>query len=170
LGNPLDLRGTIHVQDIVFPEYLYQMVNYYPKSGGAGRRFSQRYGIIGRSWRLGLSIGEGNAFEGNKNEEEVLIKEWGMTREEVRNPSRSRPAYLSVLLRGIDDSASLLGVMFLDSTAVKAFGDDNIATEIARELEVCAKVNALRKVLERAMTPLRLAAPNIDISVMSRVN
>jgi hypothetical protein len=73
-------------------------------------------------------------------------------------------------LRGIDDSASLLGVTFLDSTAVKAFGDDNIATEIARELEVCAKVNALRKVLERAMTQLRLAAPNIDISVMSRVN
>jgi hypothetical protein len=169
LGNPAELRGTVHVRDIVFPEYFYQIINYYPKAGGVGRRFSQRYGIIGRSWRLGESIGEGDAFEGSKNEEEVLIKQWGMTREEVHSPSRSRPAYLSVLLKGVDDDTALLGVLFFDSTAAKAFGPDDVATGIASELESCAEVVALRKSLERAMAPLRLAAPNIDISAISRV-
>lgn len=168
LRSPEGLRGTVHVQDIVFPEYLYQLVNYYPKSDGIGRRFSQRYGIIGRSWRLSKSIGEGNAFAADKNEEEVLIKEWGMTREEARSPSRSRPAYLSVLLRGIEDDTALLGVLFLDSIATQAFGDDDLASKIAVKLESCDEALALRKSIERLMDPLRLAAPNIDIGKLSR--
>ena len=44
------VRGTVHVPDIIFSEFLYQLVDYYPVSQGrktAGRRFSQRFGIIG---------------------------------------------------------------------------------------------------------------------------
>jgi hypothetical protein len=29
------LRGTIHVNDVIFPDYLYQLVDYYPAGGGA---------------------------------------------------------------------------------------------------------------------------------------
>jgi hypothetical protein len=58
------LRGTIHVNDVIFPDYLYQLVDYYPAGGGAHRRFSQRYGIIGRSWRSKTSHGTGDAFVG----------------------------------------------------------------------------------------------------------
>jgi hypothetical protein len=53
------LRATIHINDVIFPDYLYQLVDYYPGDGGAHRRFSQRYGIIGRSWRSKTSHGTG---------------------------------------------------------------------------------------------------------------
>ena len=56
---PAEVRGTIHVPDIVFSSYLYQLVDYYPADrrpgGSAHRRVSQRYGMIGRSWWLGES-------------------------------------------------------------------------------------------------------------------
>jgi hypothetical protein len=63
--HPEGVLGTVHVDDIVFARFLYQLVDYYQKSGGpggSGRRFSQRYGIIGQAWRLRKSVGRGNAF------------------------------------------------------------------------------------------------------------
>ncbi len=59
------VRATIHVDDIVFRSYLYQLIDYFPgqSRGGAGRRFSHRYGIIGQSWRLDESLGRGEAVD-----------------------------------------------------------------------------------------------------------
>jgi histone H3/H4 len=156
-----DIRATIHVQDIVFREYLYQIVDYYPPSGAAGRRFPQRYGMIGRSWRLGESLGEGDAFEGGKGEERALIMEWGMVRQEVNANSRNRSAYLAIILR--EDNGVPVGVVFADSGTAGAFGDDSKATKVAIELEKTSEVAALSKAVERALTPLRLAGPNLDI-------
>ena len=40
------LWATIHVKDIVFSEYFYQIVDYYPiKSSAAGRRFHNVLGL-----------------------------------------------------------------------------------------------------------------------------
>jgi hypothetical protein len=163
LATVRDLRGTVHVQDIVFKEYLYQIVDYYPPSGGSGRRFPQRYGMIGRSWRLGESLGEGDAFEGGKGEERTLIVEWGMVRGEVQANTRNRSAYLAVILRGVADRGFPVGVLFADSGTAKAFGDDTLATKIAVELEQSQEVQALSESVERALIPLRMAAPNVDI-------
>lgn len=165
--NPQNMRSTVHVHDIVFTEYLYQLVDYYPTGEGAGRRFPQRYGIIGRSWRLNQSLGEANAFAAGRGEEETLIEEWGMTRDDARARGKSRPAYLSILLRGVVDDEFPNGILYLDSTAADAFGNENEATKTAVELEKTEQVLALRKALEKMLAPLRLAAPNLEVTQLS---
>jgi hypothetical protein len=84
-------RCTIHVSDILFADDLYQLLNHYPRSGGSGvgRRFSVRYGIIGRAWRLNQHQGEGDARAESK---EDLVRYWGMTQEEAEAISRHRPS------------------------------------------------------------------------------
>ena len=69
--HPPDLRATVHVSDILFEHYFYQLTDYFPDNaagGPAGRRFSERFGMIGRSWRLGTSSGRGNAVASPDNE------------------------------------------------------------------------------------------------------
>jgi hypothetical protein len=92
------LSGTVHVNDVIFPDYLYQLVDYYPAGGGAHRRFSQRYGIIGRSWRSKKSHGTGDAFAG-AGSVDALIENWGMTEEEAQGQANARPACLSVVVK-----------------------------------------------------------------------
>ncbi len=131
-----DVRATIHVKDIVFVEHLYQIVDYYPvRRDAAGRRFSQRFGIIGRSMRLEQSLGEGEAMALDANPERSLITDWGMTKQEARAITRARPAYLAVILRGIFDDDFPIGVLFVDSTHRNKFGDNNIASNVAITLE-----------------------------------
>jgi hypothetical protein len=55
IGNK-NFRATIHVPDVVFAGYLYQAIDYVPDGGGSGRRWSERYGILGRAWRMKKSI------------------------------------------------------------------------------------------------------------------
>lgn len=160
--RPAGLRGTVHVKDIVFREYLYQLVDYYPSPSGAGRRFSQRYGIIGRSWRLGRSLGEGDAISSLKGPVEALVEQWGMLRKEAHAQSRARPSYLSIILRG-DDNDFPVGIFFVDATEENAFGDNKAAAKLALQMEKTKEIVNLGRAVERAMAPLQLAAPNIDI-------
>jgi hypothetical protein len=151
------IRGTIHVRDIVFKDFLYQLVEYYPKGGGADRRFSQRYGIIGRSWRSGKSYGTGNAF-GNLTSEDALIEQWGMTRGETHGMLKSKPSCLSILLRS---GGAESGILYLDSSDKDAFGDD--AQGLAETLEKSPQIAELAAAVERALAPLRAAGPNLDL-------
>src|SRR5262249_37946381 len=53
-----DLRWTIHIPDILFDETLYQLVDYYPsdqRKFAKGRTWSIRFGIIGLTWRTGVT-------------------------------------------------------------------------------------------------------------------
>ena len=154
-----DIRATLHVRDIIFKEFLYQLVDYYPKGGGAHRRFSQRYGIIGRSWRSGKSHGTGNAF-GNAESEEALVEQWGMTQSETHGVLQNKHSCLSVVLRA---GGTESGILYLDSSKENAFGKDAAAQTFARSLETQRSVVALAEAVERAMTPLRAAGPNLDL-------
>jgi hypothetical protein len=98
------LRATIYVSDVVFSEYLYQFTDYYPRHGEApaGRRFSKRYGIIGRAWRLSETLATGDAFPQAQSRDEVirvLREQWGMSKEEAETASHGRPSYLCIALR-----------------------------------------------------------------------
>jgi hypothetical protein len=161
---PNDFRATIPIQDIVFSGYLYQFVDYYPiPNKSVGRRFSFRYGIIGRSWRLEKSLGEGDAFAHSKNVEKTLIQEWGMLRRETVQPSiRNRPAYITVILRSPEDELPI-GLLYIDSTENNAFGTDAEAQLLAEDLYDHPEIKALAKTLDRAVSPLRLVAPAIEI-------
>jgi hypothetical protein len=161
---PKDFRATIHVPDIVFLGYLYQFVDYYPiPTKSAGRRFSFRYGIIGRSWRLEKSLGEGNAFARGKNVEKTLIEEWGMLRRETVQPSiRNRPAYITVILRSPENDLPI-DLLYIDSTEEDAFGSDDEAQRLANDLYTDPEMKALAKALDQAVAPLRLVASAIEI-------
>jgi len=62
---PKKYRCTIHLEDVLFKDALYQLVDYYPSGGGPrGRRFGVRYGIIGKTWRLRTDQIQDDVFKG----------------------------------------------------------------------------------------------------------
>jgi hypothetical protein len=122
--SPDGLRVTIHVPDIVFEDFFYQLSDYYPKSDprkSAGRRLSQRAGIIGRSWRLRKSMGRGIAVTG----ETQLITDWAMQPDEAVQRGHWRPATLCVMLFD-KDSQMPVGLLYIDSTLPNAFGTNEV--------------------------------------------
>jgi HAMP domain-containing protein len=153
------LRSTIHVRDIIFKDYLYQLLDYYPGGGGAHRRFSQRYGIIGRSWRSKKSHGTGSAFAAARSEEE-LVAQWGMTDDEARGKLKAKPSCLSILLRS---DGLLVGVLYADADTVDAFGTTAQAQTLVDKLEGVDEVRRLATAVERTLAPLRTSSPNLDI-------
>ena len=168
------IRATIHVSDIVFEKYLYQLIDYFPDpaSGGEpGRRFSQRFGIIGRAWRMKKSMGRGNAVASPENAVEQLIERWGMTYEEAaRSRARQNPADLCVILRSEDEGKLPIGLLFVDSRNVNAFGTDpatpqdpSQANTVATQLEATRQVGELARAVARAMVPLRAGTVGIRI-------
>lgn len=96
-----DFRSTIHIQDVLEPESLYQLVEYiyvsepqgHPKT--RGRRNSIRFGIIGRAWRLGRSEYDATVT----TDVAELVKVWGMTQDEAARAGRGRQSFAVVLLR-----------------------------------------------------------------------
>jgi hypothetical protein len=153
------LRGTVHVNDVIFPDYLYQLVDYYPRGGGAHRRFSQRYGIIGRSWRSKTSHGTGDAFAG-AGSVEALVENWGMTEEEAQGQVNARPSCLSVVVK---HQSIPMGILFIDSVEKEVFGNDATALALAKKIETSAPVAQLGEALSRTLAPLRTAAPSLKI-------
>jgi hypothetical protein len=159
------LRATIHVNDVIFPDYLYQLVDYYPAGGGAHRRFSQRYGIIGRSWRCKTSHGTGDAFAGAGGSVQALVENWGMTEEEAHGQVNARPACLSVVVR---HQSIPVGILFIDSKQKDAFGSDAVALALANTIEKSSSVMQLGEALAKTLAPLRTAAPSLKIKGPAR--
>jgi hypothetical protein len=118
------LRCTIHIQDILFEETLYQLLDYFPKGiGGAGRIKSSRFGIIGLAWRT-----ENSKIRGNiSNSALTLIENWGMDKNETISDS-SIKSFAAILLK--DTHATHLGVIYLDSVKENLFGDSSLSESL----------------------------------------
>lgn len=176
------LRGTVHVPDIIFKEYLYQLTKYYALvedgttvEGKPGRRFSMRFGIIGRAWRLQESVGVGNALpvtaqivaptERLDAQTKELIKDWGMFEEEARPGSHGNPAYLCIMLKSHD---IIEGLLFIDSKEQNAFGNDagnpTQAQNVANALEEHVLVRSLADALAEEMKKLRESGPFLQVT------
>jgi hypothetical protein len=108
-------RCTIHVQDILFEEAMYQLLDYYPIGGGGGRSFSMRFGLLGRAWRLGKSQAQGRV----NPQPAALIQEWGMTSQEAAAAGRGRKSFTCALLK---DHGVQVGILYLDAMEEDAFG------------------------------------------------
>jgi hypothetical protein len=114
----LEIRSTIHVQDVIFADGLYQLIDYFPAQGdGHGRVFSSRSGIIGKAWRLGKS----EYAPSVPTDTEKLILEWGMTPEQALDAGHRRKSFGCVILGSLGD---LLGILYFDSPKENAFGQD----------------------------------------------
>ncbi len=89
-----DYRCTIYVEDILFKGALYRLIPYYPGGGEVGSVYSERFGIIGRTWRLDESQYK-KSVPANQRE---LIEQWGMTPEEALGQEEDM-SYVALLLR-----------------------------------------------------------------------
>jgi hypothetical protein len=164
-----DIRSTVHVEDVIFARNLYQLLDYQPDRSGRGRRWSVRYGILGRSWRLERSIGTNDAYR-TQESETALIHYWGLTQEEAKRASRkeARKSFLCVILR-LDDRQ--VGVLYMDSREAGVFADaasdsKDPATKdefaVSKGIEGLAAVLSLAKGVEKAMEQLRGAGTYLE--------
>jgi hypothetical protein len=137
---PASLRATVHVPDVVFKDYMYQLVDYYPNASRkktAGRRLSQRFGVIGRAWRLQKSIGRGRAISGSDASNQ-LIMYWGMQPGEAKGETHPQPANLCVILIDAQANDTRVGLLYIDSTAPDAFGINPPSTPAPTSSEAAA--------------------------------
>jgi hypothetical protein len=102
-------RCTIHIQDTLFEDVLYQLLDYYPQGGGRGRTRSIRFGIIGRCARLNQPDVQADVTTNT----EKLIESWSMTPGEAANVGRDRRSFAAIPL--LDTDHALLGIFYVDA-------------------------------------------------------
>ncbi len=141
-----DFRCTIHVQDLLFSEALYQLLDYAPTGQGRGRVFPVRFGILGKAWRAGKSQAQGQV----STDPGVLIFDWGMTSEEATAAGRGRKSFACVVLR--DENRIPVGVLYFDSNHEYAFGKQAEMEQFVEFVEdharECGLTGALQKLVE----------------------
>jgi hypothetical protein len=153
--TPKDYRATVHIRDPLIGDALHQLLNYYPRGTGAHRRWSTRFGILGRCWRLRDSIYEPRVPEDDAR----LIVEWGMTKEQAKEAGSGRQSFMCRLLvppnsrdarvKVPEMTGVPVGVLYLDAKKEGAFGDvandfaflDGLGTEVARLAVAVAAVD-----------------------------
>ncbi len=127
-------RCTLYIADPVHEHQLYQVVDYYPKGGGAFRSFSQRYGIIGKVWRSedGQIVGTllKDVASGARQEEKIsqIMQDWGMNAQEAER-ALEHPSYICFLLI---HEKSKVGLIYMDSTEENAFQTEDESYVTAR--------------------------------------
>jgi hypothetical protein len=150
-------RCTIHVPDVLFEEAMYQLLDYYPKGGGRGRAFSLRFGIVGRTWRLGDSQIQGSVDPGTR----ALVENWGMTSQEAAAAGQGRRSFASVLLR--DDTGVQVAVFYIDAQEENAFGTEDQERDLAAAVEEGARENGLTAVVASVSKEMRQRGPSIRL-------
>jgi hypothetical protein len=160
LPNPKPpYRCAIHVPDALFQDTLYQLTDYVPSGSGRGRAWSIRYGMIGRQWRLRESRSATVIPE-----EEVLVRDWGMTRAEAKRPAKQR-SLLCVVLRTkpADPETEPVGILYVDSEKEHAFGDEQNVKRLLKWLEEASSGLADDLDLMQEQMKSRKLAPSIKI-------
>ncbi len=150
-------RSTIHVPDILFAQTLYQLLDYYPGGGGRGRVFSIRRGILGVAWRLVQNQIDPRVSP----DEDNLIKNWAMTREEAAVAGKGSQSFVAVIIR--DDFRSPIGIFYMDSADANAFGPDEDNARLLAAIEKGAKETGLASALARMGENLRKKGPAIRV-------
>lgn len=137
-----DPRLTVYISDPIFEDQLYQVSPYcHPNTGrfylingkGPGRRFSIRYGLIGKVARTELSEVIGDAFQSEAEPRDKLISHWSMLPEQAE-AAAERPSCLALAIKDAG-SGSLLGVVYADATSPHYFCEDCDRTSLIERLE-----------------------------------
>jgi hypothetical protein len=147
----VNLRCTIHIQDILFNETLYQLLDYYPIStGGSGRIKSIRFGIIGLAWRTE----ESKILGWVDNNKDQLIKDWGLDISETTSDSKTK-SFAAITIKS--EEGTRLGVIYFDSKQENLFGDQTkpIAQDKADEFEAFVKNRCSEKSILKSLTNIQ---------------
>lgn len=165
---PPNFRCTIHVEDFLLKNRLYQLLDYYPSGvNTAGRVHSIRYGVIGKAYRSGLPQIKGDLLESkNRNDRseseilKIIALEWGLTIKEARNVMKY-PSYCAVPLRHEGRS---IGVFYMDSTTARAFGSKDDDPTLIKAIQNAAESTGLAKYVAEILSELRSASAKLEIS------
>lgn len=130
------LRCTVYVQDPLFKDGLYCLVDYYPDGRARGRTFSIRFGIIGRAWRKQ----ESQLEEEVSSDRKMLVHEWGMTAQEADVAQRRAADLMCVVLK---DDGEIVGVLFASADPGSFDKGDDTTVESHSETKRLAKAVAL---------------------------
>jgi hypothetical protein len=113
-------RGTLWVPGFTGSE-LVQAARYYgtiPDSRPViGRRFSVRYGIIGRAFRLRATQYNWDV----SNEANALIRHWGLTRGEARKQGSQHNSLLAFVIENHEPDSDPLAVIYLEAAGTNRF-------------------------------------------------
>jgi hypothetical protein len=152
------IRCTIYIPDALFAESLYQLTDYYPvqATGGRGRTFSSRYGIIGKAWRLR----ESQHASSVPTDERDLILGWGMNREEAQRAGHGKQSFGCIVLKG---TRSPLGMLYFDSPLPNAFGDDKQWEQLKTAVLQAAAQNELVAALQSIHLDILRLSPQVRI-------
>jgi hypothetical protein len=150
-----DYRATLHVEDALFAETLYQLIDYYPRGGGRGRTFSMRFGIIGRAWRTG----ESRQADLVDLDQQVLVDTWAMTSSEAMDAGHGRKSFAAIILKA--PTGIPVGVIYLDS---KDFSIPK-TPEFRNSIEAAAGSLTLTEALTALRKEMLEVAPAIETSV-----
>jgi hypothetical protein len=174
-GRPPRFRCTIHVPDLLFDGALYQLVDYYPSGGGRGRAYSDRYGIIGVSWRLRRDRYQGTVSK----ESDDLVLLWAMTRQEATAAGHGRQSFACILLEersqvagSTNTGGGPVGILYLDSEVENAFGEEIPGpggaskyplTEMLEMLKDATETSGLASNLAKLGNELRQKGPAVKV-------
>ena len=151
-----DFRCTIHVPDILFKDALYQLLDYYPEGGGRARTFPSRFGILGRCFRSETDIYQPHV----PTDRDELINEWGMNSQEAASVARGRQSFACfVIRRSLNEP--ILGILYMDSKAIEAFGSD--VSDIAPRIREGVAATGLVTALESVGRQMRQRGPSIQL-------
>lgn len=151
LGSKADgYRCTVYVEDIVFKNVLYRLLNYYPGGDGRGSTYSIRYGIIGRSWRHEQSEHPQKV----PDDRDALINTWGMTREEAAS-QKSPKSYMTYLLREKSGDPAV-GMLFIESP-------HEIPGELEAALRDADAAVSLTGAVSAVMVKMRGKGPHLEL-------
>jgi hypothetical protein len=151
-------RATLYVEDVLFQECIFQLLDYYNDSGGGNRAFSVRYGIIGRCWRSEDTQVQGQVT----TDEKKLISEWGMTAAQARTAGKGRHSFACIPLK---QTGSMIGAIYMDAEPDNVFGDkpDTLADGLEEELKEHAGTQKLIEALAGLDFQMRQRGPAIRL-------
>jgi len=154
-------RCTIHIQDVLFEDALYQLTDYYPLGGGRGRTLSIRFGMIGRCARRSLPDIQTDVTTNASK----LVESWAMTTAEAAVVGRDRQSFAAVPL--FDDDHQLLGIFYVDAVPrdawVPAPEEDVEDHALCASIQEHARDYGLAPALARIMSEMRRTGPRLRL-------
>ena len=154
-------RCTIHIQDVLFEDALYQLLDYYPSGGGRGRTRSVRFGIIGRCARLNQPDIQADVTTNTAK----LIESWAMTAAEAAIVGRDRQSFAAVPL--FDGQQQFLGILYVDAVPSGAWnpppGDEHGSHPLCESIKDYANQCGLIAALSRMIPEMRKTGPRLRL-------
>lgn len=161
-----DFRATLHVEDPLLANWLYQAVDYVPFGGGKARRFNAATGIIGLSWRLGT---DQRAYRSATTTTEQYAAQWGLTLEQAQQRSKLDKGKV-MATRVVCHEERIVGLLYADRSVDREPTDDPgrraIEAALAEELEHI-ELDKVAKALDELLTKVRTSGPQIALDQLT---